>query len=47
MALTLSKLAKLTNVSISTVSKAFSGSSEVSAETRNLIFDVARRCRMF
>lgn len=47
MALTLSKLAKLTNVSISTVSKAFSGSSEVSAETRNLIFDVARRCGCF
>ena len=45
--MTLSKLAKLTNVSVSTVSKAFSGSSEVSAETRNLIFDAARRCGGF
>ena len=45
--MTLSKLARLTNVSVSTVSKAFSGSREVSAETRNLIFDAARRCGCF
>lgn len=41
--MTLSKLAKLANVSLSTVSKAFSGSDEISAETRNMIFNMAKR----
>lgn len=36
------ELAKLCNVSVSTVSKAFSGAQDVSAETRDLIFSVAR-----
>ncbi len=40
--MTLSKIAKLANVSVSTASKAFSGSSEVNVETRDLIFKVAR-----
>ncbi len=40
--MTLGKIAKLANVSISTVSKAFSGSSEISAETKNLIYNVAK-----
>lgn len=41
--LTLSKLAKLSNVSVSTASKAFSMSSEVSDETRQRIFDIANQ----
>lgn len=45
--MTLSKLAKLANVSVSTASKAFSGSAEVSEETRNMIFDVARENHCF
>lgn len=45
--MTLSKLAKLANVSVSTASKAFSGSNEVSEETRNMIFDVARENHCF
>ena len=40
--MTLSKIAKLANVSVSTASKAFSGSSEVNEETREMIFRVAR-----
>ena len=40
--ITLSKIAKLANVSVSTASKAFAGSAEVNAETRELIFNVAR-----
>ena len=40
--MTLTELAKLANVSISTASKAFSGSHEISRETRDRIFDVAR-----
>lgn len=36
------KLAELAHVSISTVSKAFSGSNEINAETRNEIFNIAR-----
>ena len=40
--ITLTKLAKLANVSVSTASKAFSGSSEVNDETRDLIFKVAK-----
>lgn len=41
--MTLSKLAKLANVSVSTASKAFSGSSEVNEQTREMIFDVAKK----
>lgn len=40
--MTLSKLAKIAHVSVSTVSKAFSASPEVSPETRKYIFDLAR-----
>ncbi len=40
---TLSKLAKMANVSISTASKAFSMSPEVNEETRNMIFDIAKQ----
>lgn len=40
--MTLSTLAKLAGVSVSTVSKAFSGSIEISASTRNKIFEVAK-----
>ncbi len=40
--MTLSKIAKLSNVSVSTASKAFSGSTEVNEETREMIFRVAR-----
>jgi len=39
---TLSKLASIAHVSVSTVSKAFSMSPEVSDETRELIFDIAK-----
>lgn len=40
--MTLSKLAKLAHVSLSTASKAFSMSSEVNEETREMIFELAR-----
>jgi len=40
--MTLSKLAKLAHVSLSTASKAFSMSSEVNEDTREMIFDIAR-----
>ncbi len=40
--MTLSKLAKLANVSVSVVSKSFSGKGEVSAEMREHVFAVAR-----
>lgn len=40
--MTLEKLAKIAHVSISTVSKAFSASPEVSTETRRYIFDIAK-----
>jgi len=40
--MTLSQLAKLANVSVSTVSKAFSNSSEISAETKEKIIRVAK-----
>ena len=40
--MTLSKIAELANVSVSTASKAFSGSKEVSQETRDHIFKVAK-----
>ena len=41
--LTLSKMAKLANVSVSTASKAFSMSPEVNEETREIIFDIAKK----
>lgn len=41
--MTLSKLAKLANISVSTASKAFSMSNEVNDETRQMIFDLAKR----
>lgn len=41
--MTLSNLAKIAGVSVATVSKAFSGSSEISEETRERIFEIARR----
>ena len=43
--MTLTKLAKLANVSVSTASKAFSMSPEVNSETREMIFDKARELR--
>ena len=41
--MTLSQLAKLTNTSVGTVSKAFAGSREISEETRNRIFEAAKK----
>ncbi len=40
--ITLSKIAKLAHVSVSTASKAFSGSTEVNDQTREMIFKVAK-----
>lgn len=40
--MTLTRLAKLAHVSVSTASKAFSMSPEVNEQTRNLIFDIAK-----
>lgn len=45
--ITLSKIAKEAHVSYSTASKAFSGSPEVSEETRNLVFNVAKQYGCF
>ncbi len=45
--ITLSKLAKLANVSVSTASKAFTGSAEVNEETREIIFNVAKKNNCF
>ena len=45
--ITLSKIAKLANVSVSTVSKAFSMSKEVNQETRELIFKIAKENHCF
>ena len=45
--LTLTKLAKLANVSVSTASKAFSMSSEVNEETREAVFEAARKSGCF
>lgn len=45
--ITLSKIAKEAHVSVSTASKAFSGSSEVNEETRQLVFDVAKKYGCF
>ena len=41
--MTLTELAKLAHVSTSTASKAFAQSSEVNEQTRNMIFEVAKR----
>ena len=41
--MTLQKLADLAHVSVSTVSKAFSGSADISEQTRRLVFETARR----
>lgn len=45
--ITLSKIAKLAHVSISTASKAFSMSSEVNSETREMIFKIAKEYGCF
>ena len=45
--MTLTQLAKLTNTSVGTVSKAFSGSREISEETRKRIFEVAKKYDCF
>ena len=45
--MTLTELAKLAHVSTSTASKAFSHSSEVNEQTREMIFEVARRAGCF
>ena len=44
---TLSKIAKMANVSISTASKAFSMSPEVNEQTRDLIFNIAKELGCF
>ena len=41
--MTMSKLANLAGVSVSTISKAFSGSKEISEERRNFIFEIAKQ----
>lgn len=45
--MTMTKLAKLAGCSLSTVSKAFSGSNEISDETRNKIFEIAKENNCF
>lgn len=45
--ITLTKIAKLANVSISTASKAFTMSTEVSEETRNIVFSIAKEHGVF
>ena len=45
--ITLSKIAKLAHVSVSTASKAFSMSNEVNAETREMIFEIAKKYGCF
>ncbi len=45
--ITLTKIAELANVSVSTASKAFSMSTEVSEETRNIIFEIAKKHGVF
>ncbi len=45
--ITLSKLAKICHVSLSTVSKAFSMSAEVNEQTREMIFEAARENHCF
>ena len=45
--ITLSKIASLANVSVSTASKAFSMSNEISEETRNAVFEIAKKHGVF
>ena len=45
--MTLTKIAKMADTSVSTVSKAFSGSGEISEETRERIFDIAKSLGCF
>ncbi|MBR3943428.1 MAG: LacI family DNA-binding transcriptional regulator [Clostridia bacterium] len=45
--ITLSKIAKLAHVSVSTASKAFSGSTEISEETREAVFAIAKEYGVF
>lgn len=45
--ITLSKIAELAHVSVSTASKAFAGSNEVNEQTRKLIFDIAKQHNCF
>ena len=45
--MTLQRLADLAHVSVATVSKAFSGSKEISEETRQRIFAIARENNCF
>ncbi len=45
--ITMSKIAKLAHVSVSTVSKAFSMSPDVNPETREVIFEIARQYGCF
>lgn len=45
--MTLKNIAELAGVSVSTVSKAFSGSSEISEETKQRIFDLAKEHNCF
>ena len=41
--MTMKELAKLCNVSVSTVSKAFSDTDDISAETKKIIFETAKK----
>lgn len=45
--ITLSKIASIAHVSVSTVSKAFSGSDEVNEQTREAIFEIAKQHNCF
>ena len=45
--MTLQKLAKMTGVSVSTVSKAFSDSEEISRDTKKLVFKTAKSTGCF
>lgn len=45
--MTMRELAKLANVSVSTVSKAFSGADDVREDTKNYIFEVAKKYGCF
>ena len=45
--MTLGKLAGIAGVSVSTASKAFSGSNEISEATREMIFELARKYGCF
>ena len=45
--MTLTKIARIVGTSVATVSKAFSGSHEISEETRDKIFNVAKELGCF